>query len=138
MSGLNRIAALRYVLIATGAIFTFGLYPLTQLWPSGWSWGTGPSHYSMMIVGVYGTLGLFLIAASRDPLGNRSLIRFTAWSSAVHAVIMAVQALMDPAEAGHLVGDVPALLLVAGALAWLTPRGVVLSAATGSGARRAA
>lgn len=44
------------------------------------------------------------------------------WSSLVHAAIMAVQAFTDPAERGHLWGDVPALLVVAVALALLTPR----------------
>jgi hypothetical protein len=37
---------------------------------------------------------------------------------------MGVQALSDPAERGHLVGDVPALILVAIVLAVLTPRGL--------------
>jgi len=41
----------------------------------------------------------------------------------VHAVIMAAQALTDPAERGHLWGDVPALLVIAIVLATLTPRG---------------
>lgn len=90
--------------------------------PSGWSWGTGPSHYLMMILGVYATLGVFLIIASRNPLAHRSLIWFTVWSSVVHAVIMAIQAFEDPMERGHLLGDVPALLIVAIALAALTPR----------------
>ena len=46
------------------------------------------------------------------------------WSSVVHAAIMGVQALSDPAERGHLVGDVPALILVAIILAVLMPRGL--------------
>ena len=36
---------------------------------------------------------------------------------------MAVQALNMPAEHGHLLGDIPALLLVAVVLAVLMPRG---------------
>ena len=83
----------------------------------------GHSHYLMMILGVYATLGLFLILAARDPLAHRSLIWFTVWSSVVHALIMGGQALTDPMERGHLIGDVPALLVVAIALAALTPRG---------------
>ena len=71
-------------------------------------------------------------------MANRSLIWFTVWSSAVHALIMAAQAIMDPAETGHLLGDVPALLLVAGALAVLTPRGPMVRAVTGAEARRVA
>lgn len=40
-----------------------------------------------MILGVYATLGIFLLLASRNPSANRSLIAFTAWSSLVHAAI---------------------------------------------------
>ncbi|MEO8451201.1 MAG: DUF6632 domain-containing protein [Gemmatimonadota bacterium] len=138
MTSNARITALRYVMIATGIIFTFCIYPLTKLWTSGWSWGTGHSHYLLMILGVYATLGVCLMAASRDPLANRSLIWFTVWSSVVHAAVMAVEAIGDPAEAGHLVGDVPALLLVAGALAFLTPRGATVAAVKDIGSRRAA
>jgi hypothetical protein len=75
----------------------------------------------MMIIGVYATLGVFLLIASRNPTENRSLIWFTVWSSVVHAAIMGAQSLDDVAERGHLLGDVPALLLVAIALAALTP-----------------
>jgi len=138
MTSQTRLTALRYVMIVTGAIFAFGLYPLTQLWASGWSWGVGHSHYQMMIVGVYGTLGLCLIAGARDPIDARSLIWFTVWSSALHSAIMAFQALSDPAERGHLFGDVPALLLVAVALGVLTPRGAQLSVRNGQGVRQAA
>ena len=74
-----------------------------------------------MICGLYAVLGIFLIAASRNPAENRSLISFTIWSSVVHAAIMSVQALSDDGEYGHLVGDVPALLLVAGVLWFLSP-----------------
>jgi hypothetical protein len=75
-----------------------------------------------MIIGLYATLGLFLILASRDPLRHLSLIWFTVWSSVVHAGIMTVQALSNPAHRGHLVGDVPALFLAAALLALLAPR----------------
>ncbi len=117
----RRLSALRVVLVAVGLIFLVGVFPLTRLWPAGWSWGTGHSHYLFMILGVYATLGVFLLMASRDPLAHRSLIWFTVWSSAVHALIMGWQAMADPAERGHLLGDVPALLTVAIALAALTP-----------------
>jgi hypothetical protein len=55
-------------------------------------------------------------------LANLSLIWFTVWSSAVHGAIMAVQAATQPGQMGHLAGDVPALFIVAVALAILTPR----------------
>jgi len=122
MTDASRQQYLRIALIVFGVIFTFGIYPLGLLWPSGWTWGHGHSHYFLMIVGVYATLGIFLLLASRDPARNTSLIWFTVWSSVVHAVIMAYQSFADGAERGHLVGDVPALLLVAIVLAALTPR----------------
>ena len=63
-----------------------------------------------------------LIVAAKNPIEHRSLISFTVWSSVVHALIMAGQAIGDPNESSHLVGDVPALLLVAAALGYLAPR----------------
>jgi hypothetical protein len=104
---------LRIALIAVGLIFTFGIYPLSIVWPSGWTWGHGHSHYLMMIVGVYATLGVFLLMASGDPQANRSLIWFTVWSSVVHGLIMTAQSFSDPMETGHLIADVPALFIVA-------------------------
>jgi hypothetical protein len=115
------MGGLRIALVVVGLIFVVGIYPLTVLWPSGWSWGHGPSHYLAMIIGVYATLGVFLLIAAREPLAHRSLIWFTVVSSVVHAGIMAAQAIAEPEERGHLLGDVPALLIVAvvlGALMW--------------------
>ena len=122
MPDQSRLSYLRIALIVVGLIFVFGIYPLGKVWPAGWTWGTEHSHYLMMIIGLYATLGVFLLVAARDPLAHRSLIWFTVWSSLVHAAIMAVQAFTDPAERGHLWGDVPALLVVAIVLAVLAPR----------------
>jgi hypothetical protein len=117
----NKEKFLRMALVAFGVIFCL-VYPLGYFWPSGWVWHGGEgSYYLQMIAGVYATLGVFLIIASRNPGANRSLISFTVWSSVVHAGIMAVQAMGDPNEKGHLVGDVPALLLVAVVLWYLSP-----------------
>ena len=74
-----------------------------------------------MILGVYATLGIFLLLAARNPSENRGLIAFTAWSSLVHAAIMAVQVLQNPSERGHLLGDIPALIIVGIALIVLRP-----------------
>ncbi len=112
---------LKLVLVVFGVIFCL-VYPLSVVWPSGWQWhGGGGSYYFQMICGVYATLGIFLILASKNPSANRSLISFTVWSSVVHAVIMGVQAMGDARETGHLIGDVPALLLVAVVLWFLSP-----------------
>ena len=138
MTGSTRVATLRYAMIAIGVIFIFGIQTLAWVWPSGWSWGVGQSHYWPMILGVYATLGVFLIYGSRDPFANTSLIWFAVWSSVVHAVVMGVMAVTDKAEAGHLVGDVPALLVVAVALAVMTRRAETTTTVTELGARRAA
>ncbi len=92
-----------------------------QVWPSGWMWQPNQPEYQQMILGVYATLGVFLLIAARAPQEHRSLILFTALSSFVHAGIMAVQAVIDEAERGHLIGDVPALAIVGLVLLVLAP-----------------
>jgi hypothetical protein len=123
MNAADRVRFLRVALIVVGLIFLFGIYPLTILWPAGWAWHhDGQSLYLHMILGIYATLGVFLLMAARDPLANRSLIWFTVWSSVVHGGIMAAQSIAYPEHRGHLIGDVPALLIVAVVLGFLTPR----------------
>ena len=122
MTGVDRIKFLRFALLLVGLIFLFGVYPLTIIWPSGWAWHVGQSEYLQMILAIYATLGAFLVLASRDPLAHRSLIWFTVWSSVVHGAVMAAQALIHPQHIGHLWGDVAALFVVAGVLAFLMPR----------------
>ena len=125
MNPAIRVRSLRVALVAFGLIFLFAVYPLMMAWwPSGWRWQPNQPEYEQMILGVYATLGVFLLIASRNPLQHRSLIWFTIVSSLVHGGIMAVQAMKMPAEHGHLFGDIPALLLVAVVLAALMPRGM--------------
>ena len=123
MAATDNTKHLRIALLLVGVIFVVGIYPLTIIWPSGWSWDPGQSNYLQMILGIYATLGVFLLVASRNPLARLSLIWFTVWSSLVHGGIMAVQAMSMPAEHGHLLGDVPALMLVALVIAAVMPRG---------------
>jgi hypothetical protein len=120
---MARAELLKYALVVFGLIFCL-IYPLAIFWPSGWAWHAGApyeSDYFMMIVGVYATLGVFLILASRNPAANRSLINFTIVSSLVHAAIMAYQSLQMPEHMGHLYGDVPGLIAVAVVLYLLRP-----------------
>jgi hypothetical protein len=123
MTDLQRLKYLRIALVLVGIIFIAGIYLLMIVWPSGWTWHTGHSDYPLMIVGIYATLGVFLLIAARDPLAHLSLIWFTVWSSVVHGAIMAGQSLVNAENHGHLLGDVPALFIVAVVLAILTPRG---------------
>lgn len=125
MTVATRLRYLRVALILVGLIFLFGIYPLMMvLWPSGWRWSPNQAQYEQMILGIYATLGVFLLIASRNPLRHLSLIWFTVFSSIVHGGIMTVQALNMPSEHGHLFGDIPGLFIAAALLGFLTPRGV--------------
>jgi Family of unknown function (DUF6632) len=114
--------ALRMFLLVFGLVFIFGVWPLMIFWSAGWQWQPNQPEYEQMILGVYATLGVFLVLASRDPGRHQSLILFTAWSSLVHAGIMAVQAIRDTTERGHLFGDVPVLAIVGIILLVLAPK----------------
>jgi Family of unknown function (DUF6632) len=99
MTESDRIKYLRVALFIVGLIFTFGIWPLTIVWQSGWAWHAGGrAEYLEMIFGVY--------------------------ASFVHGAIMAVQSIADTRHIGHLWGDAPALILVGAVLAALMPRRV--------------
>ena len=122
MTDADKSTYLKLALRVFGVIFLL-VYPIGLVWPAGWVWHGGDGmYYLQMICGVYFVLGVFLIRAANNPAEHTSLISFTIWSSVVHALIMAVQAIMDEAEGGHLIGDVPALLLVAVVLWFLSPK----------------
>jgi len=118
---MNRRGQLQFAIAGTGVAFLLA-YPLMHVWPSGWAWEPHHYEYEQMIAGIYATLGVFLLWAARRPEEHASLIWFTVWSSVVHGGIMAIQALVDSGEHGHLVGDVPALFVVAAVLGYLMPR----------------
>jgi hypothetical protein len=104
MTDSDRIKYLRIVLVLVGLTFTFGIGPLTIIWPSGWSWhAEGRSYYLEMILAIYATLGVFLLLAARNPLAHRSLIWFTVWSSIVHGGVMAVQSFSGDHNIARLV-----------------------------------
>ena len=50
------------------------------------------------------------------------LVDFTILSSLLHGAVMTYDSFAQPHEMTHLVGDVPALFLLAGVLLWLHPR----------------
>lgn len=126
MSEIDRLKYLQFALRTLAVVFVLGVYPLTVLWPSGWSWHAGQSQYLQMIIAIYATLGVFLWLAARDPSRHVSLISFTIWSSIVHGATMAVQSVADTQHLGHLYGDVPALFVVAAVLGWLSPAAFTL------------
>ena len=109
---MNRERALKVVLVAVGLIFCALAYPLMIF--------VKQEPALAMQFSVYVTLGIFLLFASRNPSANRSLIAFTAWSSFVHAILMAGQAFAGLIARGELIGS--AVLVVIGmALIVLAP-----------------
>ena len=122
---MNRERALQVVLTVVGLAFIFGIYTFIIIWPSGWSWHTGQSHqlphYLQMILGVYATLGVFLLMASRHPAEHRSLIAFAAWSSFAHAGVMAVQSIYDIPERVHLLLGVAVFVIIGLSLIVVSP-----------------
>ncbi|MFA0811424.1 DUF6632 domain-containing protein [Microbulbifer epialgicus] len=123
MDDITRAKYLPIALVVVGLIFIVAIYPMMMwIWPSGWGWTPRQPEYEQMILGIYATLGVFLIRAAKNPAANVSLIWFTIWSSLVHATIMLFQALVDHTERANLMGDIPALYLVAAILWYLMPR----------------
>jgi len=119
----ERLKYLKVALNVIGIIFIAGVPVLMMwAWPSGWAWTPRQPEYEQMIMGMYATLGVFLIRAAKEPLANASLIGFTIWSSIVHGGIMLVQAIADETERANLMGDVPGLFLVAFVLWYLMPK----------------
>jgi len=109
---MGREHALKVVLVVVGLIFCCLVYPLTMF--------VRQEPALAMMLSVYVTLGIFLLLAARDPLANRSLIAFTAWSSFAHAALMAMQASRNFIARGELWG-VAALVLIGVSLIVLAP-----------------
>src|ERR1700686_2007650 len=111
-AAMRRERALEVVLVVVGLIFSALVYPLTMF--------VRQEPALAMMLSVYVTLGIFLLLAARDPSANRSLIAFTAWSSFVHAALMAGQAFRNVIPRGELLG-VAALVIIGVALIALAP-----------------
>ena len=122
MDFVRRLRSLKLALLVTGVAFVVGVPVLTRVWPDAWMSEPRQTEYEQMIIGVYVTLGVFVLLAARNPLRHLSLIWFTVWSSLVHGGIVAVQASVDPAERANLIGDVPAPLIIGVVQAIFTPR----------------
>jgi hypothetical protein len=105
---MNRERALQVVLVLVGLLFAAAVYPLLAM---------HLEEALRMMLSVYATLGIFLLLASRNPSEHLSLIAFTAWSSLVHAGVMAVQVYYNLIARGELwgvlaLGVIGVLLLV--------------------------
>src|SRR6476659_10906168 len=112
-----RERALKVVLGLVGLFFSAAIYPAMGGLMDPAHSDTGDT----MMMGLYFTLGIFLLMAVRNPSAHRSLIAFAAWSSFAHAVVMSVLGFEIASErVGFLVGT--AMLVAIGiALIVLAP-----------------
>jgi len=97
-----RKRALTVMLVLVGLLFVAAVYPAVGgiLRPD--QSDTGDT----MMMGLYATLGVFLLLAVRNPSAHSSLIAFTAWSSFAHAVVMSLLGFRIPNEReGFLIGS---------------------------------
>jgi hypothetical protein len=109
---MNRELALKIVLALVGLLFFALVYPLAIF--------IRQEPALSMMLSLYVTLGVFLLLAIRNPLANRCLIAFTAWSSFAHAAVMGTQALRNMISRGELIG-VAVLIIIGIALIALAP-----------------
>jgi hypothetical protein len=125
-----RERALKIVLVLVGLLFSAAIYPAI----GGLRDPAGSDTGDTMMMGLYLTLGIFLLLAVRNPPEHRSLIAFAAWSSFAHAAVMSALGFEMPAErTGYLIGS--AVLVVIGAvLIALAPAKQSAQKASASGA----
>lgn len=114
-------------MIVVGAFLVLLLPFMFDLWPGGFRWGHPHGHppYERMIIVIYMSLGVCLIAAARDPLRNAILIDFTILSSILHGGVMTYDSFAQENEMTHLVGDVPLLFIVAAIFLVFHPKRLV-------------
>ena len=113
-----RERTLKTVLLLAGLLFSAAIYPAIGGLRDPAHSDTGDT----MMMGIYFTLGVFLLIAVTNPTEYRTLIAFAAWSSFAHAVVMSVLGFEIASERkGFLIGS--AVLVVIGvALIVLAPR----------------
>ncbi len=101
---MNRMRALKVVLIVVGLLFTAGIYPLVGSIRD--TWQTNKESAEPMFISLYVALGIFLLLAARNPWANRSLVAYAAWANLAHAAVMAVMAI-------HITSERKGLLIAA-------------------------
>jgi drug/metabolite transporter superfamily protein YnfA len=124
-----RERALKVLLVLSGLACLAGLYPLTGALRDGVA--TTINREDQMILGIYISLGVFLLIAVRNPSQHRSLILFAGWSTLAHDGIMIVQGIQYHNLRNDLLGF--AIIAVIGlALIALTPAKQARASAAGA------
>jgi uncharacterized protein DUF6632 len=115
---MKRHRALQILLAVFGLACLAGFYPLTGALRDGVA--STINRQDQMILGIYITLGVFLLLAVRRPNEHRSLILFAGWSTIVHDTVMIIQGLQHGDLRGDLVGFV-VIAIIGVALVALAP-----------------
>ena len=100
------------------AWLTLAAIPLGILiFPAGFLWGSHPesphhppfSPYLFMLGAMYVAWAVLMIRGAADPLANRAIVDYGILANLLHALVMAVEAVVYPHEMQHMWGDVPLL-----------------------------
>lgn len=120
----DKVTLLAWAMRILGVGFVVLILTMFDVWPAGFRWVHPHPHppYERMIQAIYVSLGVCLFRAAKDPLRATNLIDFTILSSVLHAAVMTYDAIVQPGELTHLVGDVPLLIAVAALFTYLHPR----------------
>ena len=116
---MNRERALKVVLALVGLLFAAGAFPMVIMMGS---LSQRSSERALpialktaneaMVLSLYATLGVFLLLAARAPSAHRSVIAFAAWSSFVHATVMALMSIQVPAARAEWLITAAALCII--------------------------
>ena len=112
-----RERGLKIVLVLVGLLFTAAILPAIGGMRDPAHSDTGDT----MMMGLYFTLGLFLLLAVRNPAAHRSLIAFAAWSSFAHAVVMSTLGWEIPEQRSGFLGASAILVVIGVVLLVLFP-----------------
>jgi uncharacterized protein DUF6632 len=110
--------ALQIVLVLVGLLFSAAILPVVGGLRDPAHSDTGDT----MMMGLYFTLGIFLLIAARNPSAHRSLIAFAAWSSFAHAIVMSTQGFEIASQRSGFLGGSAVLVVIGLALIVLAPR----------------
>ena len=113
-----RQRTLQVVLVLIGVFFSAAILPVVGGLRDPAHSDTGDT----MMMGLYCTLGIFLLIAARNPSAHRSLIAFAAWSSFAHAIVMSTQGFEIASQRSGFLGGSAVLVVIGLTLIVLTPR----------------
>jgi hypothetical protein len=115
-----RDRALKILLVLAGLVCLSGLYPLVGALRDGAA--SSINRQDQMILGIYISLGVFLLIAAFNPRENRSLILFAGWSTLAHDGVMMVQGIQHHDLRDDLLGFIIAAVIGLALIALIPPK----------------